>query len=481
MTSTTAAPGAHALPGPSGVNANVSHNGALHSASGPNHPMRGPIGQPMVAGPVGVASYRLPVSQPITGSAPVANMHPPFINPSAVGPRMPAMRPGPVSPIAASMATGYTGNTPGSMGLMTTNLATSAHQQARPSVTMGNASISSAPVPQMSRGPMIRNPALQVLNVPKVPTPPDVIMRPHPPPITSQSPLQHPHTHQSHQGMTAQSFHSQISPRCRSPAAQPPPAHSPVNIESISFSVSGQAVDMTKRTASPRLGVGSASVGAVGGAAPGGGDDEQGMDLSKHARDTDSVMSSDSDLLKPHPDMPVKTETEAEHSALPAVVTDVDASSVSYTVTMAASSLDTDCKPDPEDFEIKLEVKEETSMATTSYTGEVSMATSDFVATMDESALPPLHVTPEDGAEGREQLSEIDRRLREKVKREKERERKRKLETDKLETLEATSAKSLCSRPEVTDQKLVAPSGDGDGPVVKTSVRYTEGKLNMLV
>ena len=120
-------------------------------------------------------------------------------------------------------------------------------------------------------------------------------------------------------------------------------------------------------------------------------------------------------------------------------------------------------------------------MATTSYTGEVSMATSDFVATMDESALPPLHVTPEDGAEGGEQLSEIDRRLREKVKREKERERKRKLETDKLETLEASSAKSLCSRPEVADQKLVVPSSDGDGPVVKTSVRYTEGKLNMVV
>ena len=429
----------------------------------------------MVAGPVGVASYRLPVSQPITGSAPVANMHPPFINPSAVGPRIPAVRPGPVSPIAASMATGYIGNTPGGMGCMTTNLATSAHQQqVRQSVTMGNAPILSAPVPQMSRGPVIRNPAPQVLNVPKVPTPPGAI-RPHQP-ITSQAPLQHPHPHQGHQGMTAQSFHSQISPRCRSPAAQPPPAHSPVNIESISFSVSGQAVDMTKRTTSPRLGLVGASVGAMGGAAGG---DEQGMDLSKHARDTDSVMSSDSDLLKPHPDVLVKTETETEHSSLPDAATGVPRSSANDAVTMATSSFDSDCKPDTENMEIKQEVKEE-MVVTTSYTGEVSIATSDFVATMDESALPPLHVTPEDGTEGGEQLSEIDRRLREKVKREKERERKRKLETDKLETLEAGSAKSLCNRPEAMDPKLVAPSGDGDGPVVKTSVRYTEGKLNTL-
>ena len=469
VTSTAASPGGHALPGPSGVNTNVTHSGAPHSAGGSSHPMRGPIGQPMVAGPVGVASYRLPVSQPITGSAPVANMYPPFINPSAVGPRIPAMRPGPVSPIAASMATGYMGNTPGGMGPMTTNLATSAHQQqVRPSVTMGNAPIPSAPVPQMSRGPMIRNPAPQVLNVPKVPTPPGAIRAHHP--ITSQPPLQHPH--QGHQGMTGQSFHSQISPRCRSPAAQPPPAHSPVNIESISFSVSGQAVDMTKRTASPRLGMVGASVGAVGGAAVG---DEQGIDLSKHTRDTDSVMSSDSDLLKPHPDVLVKTETEAEHSSLLDAATGVDTCSISDTATMAASSFDSDCKPDAENMEIKQEVKEE-MIVTTSYTGEVSIATSDFIATMDESALPPLHVTPEDGAEGGEQLSEIDRRLREKVKRERERERKRKLETDKLDTLEAGSAKSLCTRPEVMDPQMVAPPGDGDGPVVKTSVRYTEGK-----
>ena len=135
---------------------------------------------------------------------------------------------------------------PVNMGAMATNHATSIHQPVHPPIskTLRNPPIPSAPLPQMSRPSMIRNPAPQVLNIPKVPTPP-VLIGHHPMSTQSYQPV--------HPAVNVQSFHLPISPRCRSPAQQPPPAHSPINIESMSFALSGQVVDMTKHIAGPRL------------------------------------------------------------------------------------------------------------------------------------------------------------------------------------------------------------------------------------
>ena len=455
MTSTTTPQASRLMPVPSG--ANMSQGVAPHTfqapTAGSNQPMRGTIGQPMVAPmsvPIGVQNYRVPINQPIISAVPVEGVHPAFINPAAIGQRM---RPGPVSPIAASMATVSMATPGGMMGSMATNIATSVGRP--PTILGGNPPIPSAPIPQMSRPTMIRNPSPQVLNVPKVPTPPVV-----------RSSI----VHQSvgTQGMTAPtSFHSQISPRCPSAAQQqPPPAHSPVNIESISFAVSGQAVDMTKRTTvSPRL----SALGTPG---------EQGIDLSKHStRDTDSVKSSDSDILKPHEphDEKLVVKTEADHSIATCSDTKPD--------TLTPVPTTNNRKTPDSDFEIKLEAKFDVTMTTTSYTGEVSMATSEFVATVDESALPPLNVTAPENSENKEQLSEIDRRLREKLKREKQKERKRQEKQEKEESekkaaelTENISAKSSLFNKlpeEGFEQKTEGPSGDG--LVVKTSVRYTEG------
>ena len=197
------------------------------------------------------------------------------------------------------------------------------------------------------------------------------------------------------------------------------------------------------------------------------------MDLSKHSRDGNSVKSGDT-LKSCDSDSFKSRDTVMEAEANPSltserlpVLTGDTLSSVPIESDKQPSNISSVC-----DFEDKQETKTEVPMATAWYTGEVSMGTSEFVATVEESALPPLNVTPVESVEIDEQLSEIDRRLREKLKREREKERKRKEETITAESSEGTNVESSL-QPELVEQKVVVPSSGG--LPVKTSVRYTEG------
>ena len=214
---------------------------------------------------------------------------------------------------------------------------------------------------------------------------------------------------------------SQIQPRA--PSIQvPPPAHSPVSIESMSLVATGQAVDMTKRTSSPR----SANTDQ----------EEKGMDLSKHIKDYVAPASVPairnlSTAIQPEgikePDSVVEHFTEA----------------------------------------LSIETNPHEGIR---YTDEISPNSRlDFVPTVDEASLPPLNYTPEESP-GNE-LSEMDRRVRDKAKRIKKQEN----ESDTV------TNESLVVKPDLGEhgeepEIFTQTTDTAPTPAVKTSVRFTEGQ-----
>lgn len=211
---------------------------------------------------------------------------------------------------------------------------------------------------------------------------------------------------------------SQIQPRA--PSVQvPPPAHSPVSIDSMSLVATGQAVDMTKRT-SPR----SANVHQ----------EEKGMDLSKNSKDYVAPVS----VVFQNPNTMIESEDNRER------------------------------KPVSEEFTGDLSIDTNPHEGIR-YTDEISPNSRlEFVPTVDEASLPPLNFTPEESPG--EELSEMDRRVRDKAKRVKKPENED--VTAPIKTPVKCEAGQLREKSEIFTQ----PADNAVAPVVKTSVRFTEGQ-----